>query len=99
MTVGELGRRMSSAEFGEWMAYYQLEPFGPLRDDRRAGEVAAMVANVNRDRKHRREPFTWLDFFPLHDAAPARPVSIFDKLQAWADAHNAAYYARDPKAD
>jgi len=29
MTVAELGRRMSSAEFSEWMAYAHVEPVGP----------------------------------------------------------------------
>jgi len=31
----------------EWLAYYQLEPFGEERDDLRAGSIAAAVYNVN----------------------------------------------------
>jgi hypothetical protein len=27
-TVEELGRELSSAEFTEWLAFYELEPFG-----------------------------------------------------------------------
>lgn len=36
---------MSSREFAEWLAFFQLEPFGPWRDDYRAGIVAATTAN------------------------------------------------------
>jgi hypothetical protein len=48
MTRQELLARMTSAELSEWQALYQLEPFGDLRADLRAGIVAATVANVNR---------------------------------------------------
>lgn len=67
MTVAELGARMSSAEFAEWMAYAALEPFGPQRDDVRAGTVAATLANIHRDRKARPSPFTSEDFFPSEE--------------------------------
>ena len=80
---------MTSVEFGEWMEYAVLEPFGPLRDDLRAGVVASVTANVYRDTKKRHEPFTAEDFFPSYDAEPPSPVSIGDKIRAWADAHNA----------
>lgn len=50
-------------QFAEWMAYAQVEPFGPLRDDYRAGVSAATVANVLGRRKG--EPAVQpLDFFP-----------------------------------
>ena len=42
MTVAELGVRMSSAEFSDWLEYARLEPFGPLAD----GATAAVVANA-----------------------------------------------------
>lgn len=47
-TVAELQRSMSSAEFGEWVAFYSIEPFGDRVADLRAGVVASTVANVNR---------------------------------------------------
>ena len=34
---------------------------------RNAGEIAATIANANRSKKSRAEPFTWQDFFPEHD--------------------------------
>lgn len=39
---------MSSAEFGEWKAYYSIEPFGDRIDDIRMGTVASVIANSNR---------------------------------------------------
>lgn len=64
MTVQELLARISSQELSEWMAYYSLEPWGTETDDLRAGIVASTIANVNRDPKKRRKPYTAQDFAP-----------------------------------
>lgn len=48
------------------MAYYKLEPFGPLREDLRAGTVAAIIANANRDPK-KSSPYSADDFFPEYE--------------------------------
>ena len=53
---------MSSAEFGEWKAYYSIEPFGDRIDDIRMGTVASVVANVNRSKDT--PPYKPLDFVP-----------------------------------
>lgn len=37
---------MDSWEWTGWLAFAQLEPFGPLRDDLRAGAIAAAVLNA-----------------------------------------------------
>ena len=55
---------MSYAEFAEWAAYYKIEPFGGLRDDLHAALVVAMIANVNRDPKKRKKPYSPADFMP-----------------------------------
>jgi hypothetical protein len=44
--VLELQTRITSAEFQEWRAYYQEEPFGDLRDDFRGGVLASIVQNL-----------------------------------------------------
>lgn len=36
---------LTAAQIAEWEAFYELEPFGPLRDDLRAGLTAAAIAN------------------------------------------------------
>jgi len=54
---------MSSAQISEWMAYYNLEPFGD--DWRQTGVVAGVIANVNRDAKKKRRPYEPEDFMPI----------------------------------
>ncbi|MFO0773712.1 MAG: hypothetical protein U0172_03490 [Nitrospiraceae bacterium] len=72
---------MTSQEFVEWMSYAQLEPFGPLADSRRAGIVAAILANANRNPKKGR-PFTPRDFFPELPKTGRPQQSIDEQLQA-----------------
>lgn len=61
----ELLERISSRELTEWQAFEQLEgPIGPVRDDLRAAIPASVIANVNRDTKKRRKPFSPMDFIP-----------------------------------
>lgn len=53
---------ISQRQFVEWMAYYNLNPFGEERADTRAGIVASTVAEVNRNRKKRGKPYGPQDF-------------------------------------
>jgi hypothetical protein len=46
MTVDGMLSGMSSIELTEWMAYYELEPFGEERADLRAGSIAAPLLNL-----------------------------------------------------
>lgn len=55
---------MSYAEFVDWMAYYELDPFGEERADLRNAMAMALTANVNRDAKKQRKPFSATDFMP-----------------------------------
>lgn len=86
MSVKRCQREVDSAEFAEWMAYSMHEPFGPEREDQRAGVVAALIANVNRDSKRRSEPYDVEDFFPRWGAEPeeAEKPDLQSKLMAWA---------------
>ena len=53
---------MTSAQFAEWMAYAQLEPWGEERADLRAGIIASTMANSMRSKKGK--PFKPQDFMP-----------------------------------
>jgi hypothetical protein len=64
MTVAELLSRTTSRELSEWMVYYELEPFGEERADLRSGIVASTIANVNRDPKKQKKPYSPQDFLP-----------------------------------
>lgn len=54
---------LSSSQLAEWIAFYQLEPWGEERADLRAGIVASTIANVNRSPK-RKKPYAPEDFMP-----------------------------------
>lgn len=56
-------REMSSSEFTEWIAFYELEPQGEWRADLRAGIIASTIANVNRSADS--EALTPKDFMPF----------------------------------
>lgn len=58
---------MSSRDFAEWRAYYNLEPFGDVRADARIAILTSVIANANRDPKRRRKPYTPEDFIPKFD--------------------------------
>lgn len=83
MPVAEAQARISSAEFAEWMAYAELEPFGQGREDVRAGVIASLIANVNRDADKRSTPFEPFDFFPNlgEGAAPVQEEKTPEELR------------------
>ena len=57
--MNELQNRMSSKEFGLWMAFNHICPGEPERGDYRHALVASTIANFNRKRKR---PFEIKDF-------------------------------------
>jgi hypothetical protein len=65
MTVSELRVRMPRRELTEWMAYYQMEPFGERRADVRSAIVAAILANANREKDQK--PYKVKDFVLFKD--------------------------------
>jgi len=71
MTLQQLHYAMPMAELQAWADYAAIEPFGSHYDDLRAGAIAAATYNVNRDPKHRAEPFVPLDFTPWNSLATA----------------------------
>jgi len=79
---------VSSREFTEWLAYARLEPFGPEADDQRMAQLMALIANVNRDPKRRKVPFTPDDFMPQRGPRPAVEV---ETLRPRIDAAMAAF--------
>lgn len=57
-----------------------INPFlGPERGDLRAGIIASLIANVNRDAKKKPQPFTPVDFMPFAKE-PERPQTPADHL-------------------
>lgn len=60
--VDHLLKSISARELTEWMAYYEVEPFGEARDDLRMGIICSTIANVNRGKGGR--VFKPEDFIP-----------------------------------
>lgn len=63
-SVRELLQRISSKELTEWMAFYNVEPFGEGQVALRSGIIASLIANIKRDTKKKITPFTPFDFIP-----------------------------------
>lgn len=78
MSVRRCQQEVSSAEFTEWMAYSQIERFGPQMDDLRMGNVAAAIYNVNRDTKTRPDAFGPADIFGWMEQPKEEPRVIED---------------------
>ncbi|SDR19123.1 hypothetical protein SAMN05443245_3438 [Paraburkholderia fungorum] len=81
MSVARCQSEVSSAEFTDWLAYHQVEPFGTQMDDLRAGVVTAAIYNVNRNAEKHPEPFGASDVIPwlggLSTQSEPEPV-LFD---------------------
>lgn len=54
------------------MAYAEIEPFGAIAEQFALGQIAAVVANVNRSAERHPEPYTAADFMPALAAARDR---------------------------
>lgn len=80
MTVAELGQRMSSAELTEWMAFNNIEPFGPLGAWERAGVLAAIAVNTT-PRKKGAKPVKPDDFFSVLKPPKRARASNADEQQ------------------
>lgn len=81
-TVRELLVRIDSRELREWMAFYQIEPFGEQVVDYRESRLAAILANAFRGKNQR--PYGINDF-SLIKQTPKRQSwqKMRDMLQAY----------------
>lgn len=82
MTVAQLLNSMSSAEFSEWMAYYQIEPFGEEVADLRHAIGTAAIVNTTiaaAGGKQRKKPEDFR-IMPVNDDAPADAEALRDKF-------------------
>lgn len=87
-----LAASMTMRQLREWMAYYEVEPWGEDRADLRAGIIAATTANVWRGRGPAAKPS---DFMPRFDGpAKQSQQEMHEIFAAYAAAHNAAQGAR-----
>lgn len=72
---------MSSRQIAEWMAFFQLEPFGYDADMLGHGIVASTIANVFRSKNQK--PFSPADFMPKRVSNTADPYRMFKTLKEY----------------
>lgn len=74
---------MSSAEFAEWVAFHNLEPWGAEYEALERGVIAATIANTARDPKKRKQPFSPEDFLIRFrkQTAKSKAGSLLDKVK------------------
>ena len=86
---------MSWAQFYGWTIYSSLEPFGSKREDLRAGVVASVIANVNRDSQKRAKPFQPFEFFPEYVEARGAAILRSQPVRTTAEwgAHKSMFQA------
>lgn len=71
-------------ELTEWMAFWQLEPFGSSFEEYQAALVASVIAEVNRNKKKRGRPFSPSEFMSdwgKEEKAEASAESMFAFVQ------------------
>lgn len=82
MSVARAMREVDSAEFTEWLAYYNVEPFGERFSDLRTGLITSAIYNVNRNIKAHPNAFGALHFIPWAERTAANdaaePVLLSD---------------------
>jgi len=91
-TKAELKRRMSSAEFAEWVAWNRIEPLGERRADLRMAVLSSVIANAHRDPD--KPPVKAIDFwFDFDQTVEAKqsPEQQLAQIELW----NAALGGRD----
>lgn len=73
--------------FTEWMAYYNMEPFGSLQGFLRAGIIASTIVNANPFRGKNSKSVSPMDFVPrfIPDEVKdkERKQKVIDSLSAW----------------
>lgn len=95
-TVAELGRRMSAAEFGRWLAFFEAEDAGPKAERR---QWAAMMAALHNGPLTKKTKKFWTtgEFLPQAQVGP--PVGPKPATGADARAHIAAQKAAKQAAE
>jgi hypothetical protein len=88
MTVRQLLSNLDSRELTEWMAYDLIEPFGPWREDLRAGIISSTIANALRSKGGR--TYQPADFLPQFGEQQQERMTPEQTIAAFAAAFRAS---------
>ena len=77
---------LTSREVAGWMAYWEMEPFGPQVESFGHAQTAAVIANANRDKKSK--SVSYEDFMPRFEAREKEATSndVFGTVKRYAQA-------------
>lgn len=70
---------MSSHHFAEWMAYYQMEPFGAELLDQHLAKFEAMMASSPKDKKDPQQFRLWMKFSA--ESGKFDPLAYYNELK------------------
>lgn len=82
LTVKELAARIDSRELSEWMAYYNIEPFGERMMDMRFAQLSHLTAVAQGVTIAGRKPSPE-DFMPRYNAQKQSDEEIALKIELW----------------
>lgn len=74
--------QMTAREFTEWQEYCVVEPFLADRTELMLAQLTSLMANVNRDSKKRRDPYTAADFMLDTRSQTERQIDDMKRIQA-----------------
>ena len=80
LTPEHLVKYLNSRDIGKWIAYYAIEPFGPMHDEQIGGVIASTVANCNRGKNQSSLDYT--EFMPNYTAPEMTSAEIKDNYYA-----------------
>lgn len=73
---------MTPSQLGEWLAYYEIDPWGEQRADLRAAIVATEIHRAAGSRRSDGQPIEPKQFMRFIDQPQQKPVSQSEKLRA-----------------
>mgnify|MGYP003304213559 FL=1 len=84
MTVRQLESKLEASELNEWMVFFNMEPWGAVREDYRAGIIASTLVNVNGGKKGGKpaQPTDFFDLYTRHNnrkQTNEQQINIFKK--------------------
>lgn len=81
VNVDRMLSKINGKQLLEWMAFSELEPFGPRREDERAGVIVKAIYDVNR--KKGSKPAKLEDCTPMFGDVP-KPKKSWQAMMAFA---------------
>lgn len=87
MSVAQAQLVISSREFAEWRAFYQIEPFGEKRSDMQAAHIASAIFDVMAPKKNGR--WKWWEVMPIWEDPTPRVQTMDEQLALVKELHAA----------